>query len=113
MDGRIFFKLKPCSSRRADNSNAILFFHVSSLIRPFVFGKPFSNNLMQTYLRISKDYSNELASLHGMLQDLCEKIENNGTWTSCFPKGGNLLSVIQLLSRNQIQYEIQVQKRNV
>lgn len=66
---------------------------------------------MQTYLKISADYSDELANIDGMLQELCEKIENNGTWTSYFPKGGNLLTVIQLLSRNQVEYEIQVRKR--
>ena len=67
---------------------------------------------MQTCLKISAEYSRELERLNDTLHKLCDKIDQHGAWTLCFPKGGNLLTVIRLLSTNQVQYEIQVISRD-
>lgn len=63
---------------------------------------------MRTYIRIPGNYSTELAELMEILSGLCEQIETGMEGISFYPKGGNLLSVIKLLSKHQVQYEIKV-----
>ena len=90
----------------------ISFFKISSLTRTLIFKTIFLRDCqtMRTYLKISTEYAKELTEMKEKLHHLCDKIEVNEDWTACFPKGGNLITVIQLLSKKRVDYEIQVMK---
>jgi hypothetical protein len=63
---------------------------------------------MQTYIQIPAKHSEEFLAMNGKIKPLCEKIETNKEGISCHPLPGNLMSVIRLLSKNGIEYEIKV-----
>jgi hypothetical protein len=63
---------------------------------------------MHTYIQIPVKHSEDLLAMNGKIKPLCEKIERNAEGMSCYPLPGNLMTVIRILSKNQIEYEIKV-----
>jgi hypothetical protein len=63
---------------------------------------------MQTYIQIPAKHSEGFLAMNGKIKPLCDKIEAKDDGISCHPLPGNLMTVIRLLSKNGIEYEIKV-----
>ena len=58
---------------------------------------------MRPVIIVSAQYSRQVEE---MVRPMCEKIMSRGDQTFIFPLPGYLLTIIQHLTSNQIQYEI-------
>jgi hypothetical protein len=63
---------------------------------------------MRMIIKIPGELTSEVQAIQETLSGLCESIHWKEKYVYCVPSGGHLLSIVQLLSKNGIQYEIRL-----
>ena len=68
---------------------------------------------MRIYIKMSSDEFESSPDLNADIRDLCDKIEQCDELLYCIPKVGYLMELIQLLSKSDVTYELEIINREI